>query len=38
MSDLFPEGWNESEVEYKISIRARRITSPVTLRGTSDQQ
>ena len=38
MSDLFPEGWNGSEVEYKITVRARRITSPSTLQETSDQQ
>ena len=38
MSELFPEGWNESKVEYTITVRARRVTSPATLQETSDQQ
>ncbi len=38
ISELFPEGWGESEVEYEITVRARKITSPATSQETSDQQ
>ena len=28
MSDLFPKDWSESEVEYEITVTAKRIEDP----------